>query len=328
MKDVAEALGVTVATVSMALRGDPRISEATRERVRAGAARLGYRPDALVSALMAQRRARGGEGPRAVLAVAALWPPRTDSWERSRFYAPYREGVRARAEALGYAVEVFRADGSEKEGRALARVWRARGIQGVVIAQADPRVNVLPFALDGLAAAYIGNGVREPHLSRVDEALDYDLRLAWRRLRAAGRRRIGFMTWSVLTAKNEGAWMGAYLHAQRELAEEDRLPPLELIDEERHGAIVDWVRRYRPDAVLSERHEHFGWMKGRFPGVEPVGLALTEAEPWAGIRVARREIGAAAVDLVVAQLNRGERGVPEVAKRVLIEGRWQDARAT
>ena len=40
--DVARAAGVSQPTVSRALRGDPRVTEATQERVRDAAARLGY----------------------------------------------------------------------------------------------------------------------------------------------------------------------------------------------------------------------------------------------------------------------------------------------
>lgn len=45
LKTVAEAAGLAVTTVSRALAGDPLISLATRERVRAIAAELGYVPD-------------------------------------------------------------------------------------------------------------------------------------------------------------------------------------------------------------------------------------------------------------------------------------------
>src|SRR4051794_7470235 len=42
--DVARAAGVSQPTVSRALRDDPRVTEATRQRVRAAAAELGYVP--------------------------------------------------------------------------------------------------------------------------------------------------------------------------------------------------------------------------------------------------------------------------------------------
>ena len=51
-KDLAQELGLTTATVSMALRGHPRISGETIARVKEAAQRLGYRENPLLSQLM------------------------------------------------------------------------------------------------------------------------------------------------------------------------------------------------------------------------------------------------------------------------------------
>jgi DNA-binding LacI/PurR family transcriptional regulator len=57
LDDVAAAVGVSPATVSLVLRGAPGPSAGTRERVLAAAAQLGYRPDRAASVL-ASRRSR------------------------------------------------------------------------------------------------------------------------------------------------------------------------------------------------------------------------------------------------------------------------------
>lgn len=56
MADVARAAGVHQTTVSLALRSHPRIPENTRKRIQQVAEEMGYRPNPLVSALIAQRR--------------------------------------------------------------------------------------------------------------------------------------------------------------------------------------------------------------------------------------------------------------------------------
>src|SRR5690349_21028014 len=57
LEDVAEAVGLSPASVSLVLRGAPGPSAATREKVLEAAARLGYRPDRTAS-LLARRRSR------------------------------------------------------------------------------------------------------------------------------------------------------------------------------------------------------------------------------------------------------------------------------
>jgi len=53
--DIAEALGVSAATVSRALNDNPRISEATRKRVKDKAKELGYRHNSMASSLRNKR---------------------------------------------------------------------------------------------------------------------------------------------------------------------------------------------------------------------------------------------------------------------------------
>ena len=55
IQDVADAAGVSVATVSRALRGLPNVALPTRVRVEAAARELEYRPDPHASRLAAGR---------------------------------------------------------------------------------------------------------------------------------------------------------------------------------------------------------------------------------------------------------------------------------
>jgi LacI family transcriptional regulator len=57
LSDIADAVGYSKNTVSLALRSDPQIPEATRAVIRETAERLGYRPNPVLSQLMAELRA-------------------------------------------------------------------------------------------------------------------------------------------------------------------------------------------------------------------------------------------------------------------------------
>ena len=55
LKDIATASGMSVSTVSLALSGDLRVSETTRERIREVAKRLGYVRDPILASIAAGR---------------------------------------------------------------------------------------------------------------------------------------------------------------------------------------------------------------------------------------------------------------------------------
>ena len=98
MKHVAAAAGVSLAAVSLALRRDRSIPEATRARIEAAAARLGYRPNPLVAALMADLRGRHPQRDAAhVIAYVESYPSDATPQQRASLLR-FRNGARAEAE--------------------------------------------------------------------------------------------------------------------------------------------------------------------------------------------------------------------------------------
>ena len=55
--DIARAIGVSNATISLALRDSDEIPQARREEIQAAAARMGYRPNSAATELVRHRRA-------------------------------------------------------------------------------------------------------------------------------------------------------------------------------------------------------------------------------------------------------------------------------
>jgi len=95
IQDVASAAGVSVATVSRALRGLPNVAVTTRARVEAAARDLNYRPDRHASRLAAGRRSRS----------VAVVVPFINSW----YFANVIAGVEAVCADGGYDLLVLTA---------------------------------------------------------------------------------------------------------------------------------------------------------------------------------------------------------------------------
>jgi LacI family transcriptional regulator len=125
IKDVAEAAGVGIATVSRVLSGTGSASPETRERVLAAATRLDYRPSALGRNL--RQRHTGG--------IGLLVPDITDM-----FYGRLAEGVLACARAAGEPV-ILGTTGDDPE--------REAELVGSLIEQSVDRLIAVPSAGGG-----------------------------------------------------------------------------------------------------------------------------------------------------------------------------------
>jgi LacI family transcriptional regulator len=93
--DVAKVAGVSQATVSRVLRNDPKVSQATRERVEQALTQLRYEPHAMARAFRAKRAGAIG------VVVARLAYP---------LYATMLEAIGAKLSSLGHRMMVWDAE--------------------------------------------------------------------------------------------------------------------------------------------------------------------------------------------------------------------------
>ncbi|NCY23127.1 LacI family transcriptional regulator, partial [bacterium] len=131
--DLAKELGLGKATVSLALREDPRIRKETRLRVQKLAEMRGYQTNPMVAHVMSQLRSARISNYRATLALANLAPQEGDLRSNTTFHS-ISEGFRTRAKELGYAVDDFwLGDPLYRDPAKLKSVLRARRIEGVAL---------------------------------------------------------------------------------------------------------------------------------------------------------------------------------------------------
>ena len=326
MKHVALAAGVSVMTVSLALRRAPSIPVATRERVLAAAARLGYRRNPLVSALMAGLRGRNERGREAhVLAYAESFPPNAnpqfvDSLRR------FREGAAAGAARHGYRLEVFRLGAGGLSEARLERVLQARGIRGVVFAPMPRPGTPLKQAWADHAVAAVGFSLANPALHRAVNHQIHSIRLALDALLGLGYRRIGLVISRSHDARVEHRWLSSVLLTRHEHRDTGASFPLLFEDKIGPRLLAAWLKKERPEVVVTTEPQVAPLLRRRAPAGSRIGFAhldlTAELPDCSGIDQNNERVGAAAVDLVVEQLHGNDFGLPENPKTVLIEGRW------
>lgn len=335
MRTVADRLGLSVMTVSRVLRGDRRVAAATRERVLRCVGELGYRPNPMVSALMANLRSRskGRTADTLAFLTSHAGPDPAHGtvrggWQRGRTLSHFREGAEERARQLGFRVEDFPLNAPGMSEKRLGEILRARGVTGVVVGPLETPGRPLRLDWDGFASAAIGYSLAQPVLHRAVNHQIHSMRTAVSALTARGYRRIGLAIEKDNDQRADHNWLAGFLHYQYGISQTDRIPPL-LPDVMTPKLVEEWLTRWRPDAILSGRYRLLDWLQGaglRVPA--DIGFATLDyypvLGPVAGISQNTRSVGVAAVELVVEQLYHNERGVPRKPKVVLIEGEWRE----
>ncbi len=322
MKHVAQAAGVSVMTVSLALRRDPSIPAATRDRVLGVAAKIGYRRNPLVAALMANLRGLHPSGRDAHVIAYVESYPLTATLQQTGSLRRFREGAVAGAARHGYRLQVFRLGETGLSEKRLEQVLTARGIRGVVFAPFPKTGSALTLPWENHALAALGFSLAKPPMHRAVNHQVHSIRLAIAKLLELGYRRVGLVLSRHEDARVERNWLSSVLLAQHENAGTDRSFPLFFEERIERRPLRVWLRQHRPDVVVSTE-EGVPAMIGRGRRIGFAHMHLTpEQEGSSGIDQNNERVGAAAVDLVVEQLHANQFGFPENPKTVLIEGRW------
>lgn len=123
LKDVAQACGVSVATVSKALNGHSDVGAATTKRIKEKAREMGYSPNTAARALKTHKTYNLG----------VLFCDEAQSGLTHHFFSEVLEGFRVVAERCGYDITFINNSKSTDHSSYYERCV-ARGVDGVVIA--------------------------------------------------------------------------------------------------------------------------------------------------------------------------------------------------
>jgi LacI family fructose operon transcriptional repressor len=322
---------VSVSTASRALNDDPQIAAATRQRIVKIARELGYRKNASVTTLMRSFRSGDRSGvQRETLAFLAETPP--SAWTEKHLESHNRilAGMRERAENLGYQVDVF---WTREPGRSLARlgaILRARGIRGVIPGPLPKKSVLAGFPWEDFASVAIGYMLESPRLHRVQTDMYENMSVILAEFAARGYGRIGFVTHEAVEQRLGRLAAARFAVYQQELPVRKRIPAL-VVRSGEEPAPVEWLEKYRPDAVVSQVDFLLPQVRRirRMDGGE-TGFAWLAAQlntPDISGTVPRHEtIGAAALDLLVTLVAHGDKGVPDEPRSILIPGLWREGK--
>ena len=334
IRDVAKAAGVAPITVSEILRNRGKYAEATIARVKAVAKELNYIPHPGIKTMM-QRVGENRASDRKWTAIAILHDEHyLEKIEINQGLKACHEGLRIRAEELGFSLQTFKYDSGRSAGNkastlpAVLRVIYSRGIRGILLPQRTFEHD--PFPIDPdlwgkfhvTALTPIGKQIAF-HTCCTDEF--YNTKLAFEQLWQRGYKRIGLYILRHLDLRHQGKITGGYLSSQWQHAQELTIPPL-VSNRWEKPLFERWLKEHNPDAIIGFTEELIDWMKQldyRIPEDKGFAiLATEEAGPVSGIINPQAEIGKSAINLLYALMQQNILGASPNPIVYQVNGTW------
>jgi LacI family transcriptional regulator len=329
IREIAAKAGVSKSTVSLALRRDPACSAKTVERIHRLANKMGYRPNPLVTANMANMRL--GEGRKNIQSILAYF------YDHSRGL-PYKLksfiGASERARELGFELEAFPYNDPEFSSKRLLKILRHRNVQGILIGESRTPIYHIEFNWAQFAVAAIGYTLQSPHVDRV--GFDHTENMAWifQDLNNRKYKRVGLALRSDFDDRTSHLPTASYLSYR---FEEHRADPLPLYVERENWnetSFFNWYDRNKPDCIITQGNEIGTWLasrKIRIPhdvGVFSIwGEAEEQVEDYSHFNVSLELLSKTAINVISDQLNSNSRGVPQQRRSILISSELVDRKS-
>jgi len=335
LRELASKVGLSIAGTSFALGNSPKVSAATRVRVRKMAQRLGYQPDARVIEFMRHIRKPRGLRQTSCLAVSSLYDhPRP--WEQSAHLSRMYAGMRQRAELLGYRLEPIWLREPGMTYRRIRDVLQARGIEGMLCFGSPNVDQVFPPEINLCAIVTQGRSIRTP-LHRVVSHSFADTTTALDRLHRLGYRLPGLVLGNYEEQRSARTYAAAYLAWCEHHLGLHAIPPILRVDEVEGSTMIAWLGRHRPDAMVfvhrSDQLRHLRTVlkeKGiRAPndlGVLAICPVL-EGTDFSGMEENQALMGTWTVELLAARIANRDFGIPLYPRVEMVESLWREGRS-
>lgn len=324
LKDIAAAMGLSVNTVSRALNGKDSVSEATRDRIRAEAERLGYVPNPMARSLVL--------GSPTTIGMVITNPS-------NPLYARLISAVEQRGRTQGYSLMLLVTEESADGDRAAAESLLRWGVDGalVVPVQGDAE-HWQRLPASGIPAVLLNRDVPDLGFDFIGVDYEQGAYAVAQHAIVSGARTLRLMEEDLPISPVERRIAGF----RRALADAGLQPGAEPVvsvpTRRRHSSALPWDpadshrvardligTRPRPDAILVG-NDYFAL--GIYRALEEAGLHVPEdvlvagygdhpfsaylSPPLSTVRLPAAEIGVHAVDLLLRRIrDRNPHEVPE-----------------
>jgi LacI family transcriptional regulator len=342
LKDIADKVGCSKNTVSLALRNSPRISEAVSKKIHRLARKLHYTPNSRVNEAMSYVRSHKKAVLQETLGILVDWP--VSSKEELAYHQHLHlifKSIEQRAQELGYGTDYLFISAPGMTEKRMERIIRSRGIRGLIVVPVSKGPARLRMNLEQFASIQIGRTVWSPRMDTVaaddGDCVYLAAKVLWRR----GYRRIGFFfsRWALAQSLNR-LEMGA-LYSQKHIPDIEKIPigiterqrtQQDVLDSDKlKKDFIPWFKKHRPEAVIClgvpvkeilEKN-----LKLRVP--DEVAIVQYDYVPKPGVEFAgishQKDLQAAyAVERLTTKISHSLFGLPPAPLEVSFPVKWVD----
>jgi DNA-binding LacI/PurR family transcriptional regulator len=249
MRTLARITGFSSATVSLALRHDPRITDKVRRQIQAAADQLGYIYDpglARVMAGVARQQNVASREPVALL-VTADWPS-PSPWTDNPVMRCFHTGVLAALRELHLPHEVFWLGASRLSPARFRKALLSRGIRGAIVMCYWKSPLNIDLDFSGLPTVVLGRAAPSNQLHRFDSDHAAGISCVMDELLDRGFTRPGLALHRSLSIRTAGEWEAVFSLRCAQSPALKPCPPCLFTEPEE---AVDWYKEHQPDVVVS-----------------------------------------------------------------------------
>ncbi len=328
LREIAEKTGYHFTTVSLALRGHHSIPEKTRDKIRIIAESMGYKPDPILSALVAYRHSKTQTTYAGTLVWLLNYEP-DYKWEQIPLFKQYFEGAQKEAKTLGYQIETLNLRSEGMTAKRASDILKTRGIPGIFIPPQQKAYSTLDLDWDHFSVISFGYTLEKPQFHVISNNHFRMMYQLLEELYKLGYRKPGLVMLKKSAQRVEFKWISAYLGKNYDTPDFTNMEPLIMQDWDKK-AFLSWYEKNQPDVIISGRRQ----IPELLPTLEEMGLRLPEDIGYAdhnmsdtntetaGIKQNGILVGKTALAQLVGMIHRNEKGIPDTPTDILVDGHW------
>ena len=328
LRDIASRVGLSVSTVSLALRNEGTVSKKTCHHVQEVAKEMGYLANPMLAMLASQRFRGGGRVKPTSFVYLTQSVPNSEGTLPSKIHY---SGFEMEGRSLGYHVRHQHLS-DPRSARQVGDSFYRSGVAGLAFGlntfQDDYPWDELGLDRFALVACGFHSLVGRVPLVKHDAFMA--AQVAWKKVYDRGYRRIGAVLFSHAKPVPDDVLRFA---AVTEACSAANLPftvPIFKGGHDDREGVVAWFERYRPDAVIGFHRGVYYWIRdlversGAQCAFVDMQCGSVTDDFFAGVDERVHEIGVYAARLLDQAIRHHERGYVKDPPSMVINPMWHD----